>query len=128
MKRWKTVLLSRTLLYPVIATVILGALSAWYYRVAVLQSEAAVNERSLRALAAIADEFSSRLATLDNIRQAHLKETRLRGQVPELKEEKCDFDVRQDPRRKLAVSGDKLLIRSEERRVGKESRSRGLPY
>ena len=123
MKRWKTVLLSRTLLYPVIATVILVAVSAWYYRVAVRRSETAVNERSLRALAAIADEFSSRLATLDNIGHQGWEAKKLRGQVPELMEEETKIcnpsvvpPVAQGPagrvaaRRKLSVSGYKLLI------------------
>src|ERR1017187_10529950 len=105
MERWKTVLFSRTLLYPVIAMAILRAGSAWYSGVAVRQREPAVNERSLRALAAIADEFSSRLATLDNIGHRPWKATELRGQVPELKEEKCDVDAALVP-----VSHYKLLI------------------
>jgi hypothetical protein len=110
MERWKAVWFSRTLLYPVIAMVILVAVSAWYYRASVRQSETAINERSLRALAAIADEFASRLATLDNIGHRTWNATKLRSQVPDLKEEECDADGAPAPERKLSVSGYKLLV------------------
>jgi len=111
MKRWKTVVFSRTFQYPVLAMVFLLAVSAWYYRFAVRRSEAAVNERSLRALAALADEFSSHLATLDYIGHQPWDPNELPGQVPELEAETCDPQpVAKEPPTKLAFSGYKLYF------------------
>jgi len=109
MERWKSALFSPKFQYPVIAVVILVALSAWYYRLASRQSETDINERSLRVLAALAEQFSSRLKTLDDIGHRKWDRSELRGQVPDLEEE-CGSDVTPDPQRRLTVSGNNLHL------------------
>src|ERR1700722_19726105 len=109
MKRWKSALFSRTFQYPVLAMVVLVAMSVWYYRVAIRRSEADVNERSLRVLAALAEEFSSRVATLDQITQGEWESNALRGQVPELEEDECP-PLKEVPSTKLSDAGYKLQL------------------
>ncbi len=110
MTQWKTILFSRTFQYPVLAMVLLVAISAWYYRVAVRRSEAGVNERSLRVLAALADEFSSHLATLNYIGHQNWRSNELPGQVPELEAETCDSVMTAEPETKLSFSGYQLSL------------------
>jgi hypothetical protein len=113
MARWKAILSSPMFQYPVILLLVLVATSGWYYSFAVKRSETEVNERSLHVLAAISQEFSSRLAALESIARQNWPPSRsgeLRGQVPELVKEDCGPDVESNLDGRLRVSGDKLYI------------------
>jgi hypothetical protein len=116
MGRWRTVLLSRAFQVPAIVMVILVVGSALYYRSAVARSETAVNERSLRVLAALAEELSNRIATLEKLGHpewngADLKD--LRDLVPSLEREECpDLWPAEDldPQRRIKFFRYKLHI------------------
>jgi len=108
MQRWKAVFFSPRFQYPVIATIILVAVSAWYYGFSGKRSETAVNERSLRALAAIANEFSSRLSNLEQIGSQKWDVEALREQVPALHLE--DANSACDAGTSVAISDYKLFL------------------
>ncbi len=122
MGRWKNVFFSPKFQYPVFVMVILIAASAWYYRVSVRRSETAVNERSLRVLAALAEEFSSRLA-IGNIARQNWQLSKQQSQqpnrygknLPDLTSDLTrDYEIcepRKEDEKLPRLSGDKLIIR-----------------
>ena len=110
MERWKTVFFSPKFKYPMLAMVILVAVSTWYYRLSVRRSETAVNERSLRVLAALAEEFSNRLANFEYIGLRAWDPSELRDQVPDLEQEGKKCDAIQAAPRRLTYRDDKLQL------------------